>query len=136
LETALSNSRATPLSKKPSDSSVDTDQKARKELVEGLKALNENVGEPASPYYALLLMDGDRLGKLLGQYDANGISQALSTFTGNVTGIVESNNGFTIYAGGDDVLAILPIRKSSSDRWKMPTTLPGNWGISFNQNII
>lgn len=109
LETALTNHRATPLSKTKSDSGEDPDQDARKELIKKLCNLNKLVGEPASPYYALLLMDGDRLGKLLQKYEACAISESLSKFTGNVSEIVKNKNGYTIYAGGDDVLAILPI---------------------------
>ncbi len=109
LETALTNHRARPLSKTKSDSGKDPDQEAREELIIHLKKLNEKVGEPASPYYALLLMDGDHLGKLLQMNEAYAISESLSKFTGNVSEIVKNKNGFTIYAGGDDVLAILPI---------------------------
>lgn len=64
------------------------------------------------PFYAILLMDGDSLGKLLQDEDTNTpskISEALNDFTGKVPELVDEHNGFLIYAGGDDVLALLPL---------------------------
>lgn len=65
---------------------------------------------PLSPFYAVLLMDGDSLGMHMSEKkNQQPISTALVQFTGGVPQIVESHNGFLIYAGGDDVLAILPL---------------------------
>ncbi|SDX45518.1 CRISPR-associated protein Cmr2 [Allochromatium warmingii] len=79
--------------------------KAVKQLIK-----EQQHGEP-SPFYAILLMDGDSLGKLL-QSDLNAppkISQALNAFTACVPELVDQHHGFLIYAGGDDVLALLPL---------------------------
>ncbi|MDH3348453.1 MAG: type III-B CRISPR-associated protein Cas10/Cmr2 [Desulfobulbaceae bacterium] len=68
-------------------------------------------GEP-SPFYALLLMDGDSMGKLIKHADEEqrmNISKALAEFTGQVNGIVHNMDGRLIYAGGDDVFALLPV---------------------------
>jgi CRISPR-associated protein Cmr2 len=85
-----------------------------------LKALNtladtelepgRKIGHP-SPFYAILLMDGDNLGKTKAAMggDAKKLSAALGEFTGKVPGIVQEKNGFLVYAGGDDVLALLPL---------------------------
>jgi CRISPR-associated protein Cmr2 len=54
-------------------------------------------------------MDGDSMGKLLQQHNPVIISEALLAFTQNVPGLVAEHDGVTIYAGGDDVLALLPI---------------------------
>jgi CRISPR-associated protein Cmr2 len=75
-----------------------------------------------SPFYAILLMDGDSLGAHMSDpKKQTQISNALLNFTngadpgqagavpGSVPEIVERHNGFLIYAGGDDVLAILPL---------------------------
>ncbi len=68
---------------------------------------------PATPFYAILMMDGDSLGKNMSDTDKQDIiSQGLSTFTEEVEDIVYNNNGFLIYAGGDDVLAILPLENA------------------------
>lgn len=73
------------------------------------------VGQP-SPFYAILLMDGDNLSKTKQAMDggANKLSKALSEFTGKVHGIVQESNGFLVYAGGDDVLALLPLEDALS----------------------
>ncbi len=64
---------------------------------------------PPPTFYALLLADGDRLGRLVGELEGKPVSRALSTFTSAVPGIVRQHDGVTIYAGGDDVLAMLPV---------------------------
>ncbi len=74
-----------------------------------IKALGQK--QPPSPFYAILLMDGDSLGQLL-QSDKTAppkISNALNQFTAAVPEIVHKHNGFLIYAGGDDVLALFPM---------------------------
>ncbi len=109
LETALANPRATPLTNDPPKTGEDDpDKEIRDKLLQSLKKLGKEVGGPAKPYYALLLMDGDRLGKLLRSLGEKEVSQALDRFVKQVEEIVECNNGVTIYAGGDDVLAMLP----------------------------
>lgn len=67
--------------------------------------------EPVNPYYAVLLMDGDRLGQNLRDHrDRRGsISEAIAAFSRDVPGIVEGYSGRVVYAGGDDVLAFLPL---------------------------
>lgn len=62
-----------------------------------------------SPFYAVLLMDGDSLGALLQNIDPRDVSTALEHFTNAVPGIVRDHNGFLVYAGGDDVLALFPL---------------------------
>lgn len=72
----------------------------------------------ASPFCALLLMDGDLLGKQMSQVEKQpAITQSLDKFINgesnqkrkSVKTLVEEHNGFLVYAGGDDVLAILPL---------------------------
>lgn len=64
------------------------------------------------PFYALLLMDGDNLGKTLAGGGEQAVSDALAAFTARVSGTVDRHDGFLIYAGGDDVLALLPTRNA------------------------
>lgn len=85
------------------------DSTLQEELGRKLTALANALGESPSPYYALLLMDGDRLGALLQELGGVKVSRALSKFTNKVKDHVNSCNGVTIYAGGDDVLALVPI---------------------------
>lgn len=69
----------------------------------------EKLGTPASPFYALLLMDGDRLGALLRKNSPEVISKALADFSWSVKDVIGDFNGVTVFAGGDDVLALLPV---------------------------
>jgi CRISPR-associated protein Cmr2 len=65
-------------------------------------------------YYALLMADGDNMGKVIdGQKTPSlhrQLSQALSAFALDTDRIInEDHQGVLIYAGGDDVLAYLPL---------------------------
>ncbi|MFB6271709.1 MAG: type III-B CRISPR-associated protein Cas10/Cmr2 [Salinibacter sp.] len=88
---------------------LSTDQ--RRTFQQCLERVNGEVGRP-SPFYALLLMDGDHLGKLLQDSDEAEVSHALSGFTDKVDETVRDCCGKTIYAGGDDVLALLPLDRA------------------------
>lgn len=70
------------------------------------------LGEP-TPYYALLLADGDNMGVAI---DAQAsfenhkeLGAALDAFSKRCKDTVEAHAGSLIYAGGDDVLALLPL---------------------------
>ncbi len=97
LPTALANAGDTPLAK---------DESVRAALSGKLQELQRD--HPAQPYYALLLLDGDSLGKHLRVGDPSAISKALGDFSGKVAAIVEEHDGVPLYAGGDDALALLP----------------------------
>lgn len=62
------------------------------------------------PYYALLLADGDSMGALVAQFgNPQDVSKGLNSFAGSVGSIIspENGNGRVVYAGGDDVFALL-----------------------------
>ncbi len=63
----------------------------------------------ASPFYALLLMDGDHVGVLLRSIGEAAVSHALAGFTGAVEAAVKDHDGVTLYAGGDDFLGLFPL---------------------------
>ena len=88
----------------------DNTQTTRERLAEKLKTINSRVFQPDT-YYALLSMDGDRIGALLQQHKDKKveISNAISAFSKSVPGIIKKRNGRVIYAGGEDVFAILPV---------------------------
>lgn len=82
---------------------------ARKAL-STLRAVQKITGSKPSPFYAILLMDGDSLGKQMSEQEKQRpISEALNEFTSQVKGVVEQHNGFLVYAGGDDVLALVTV---------------------------
>ena len=69
----------------------------------------EVVTDPPPLFYALLLADGDRLGRLVDTLGGEAVGAALSNFTAQAPDIVSEHDGVTVYAGGDDVLAMLPV---------------------------
>lgn len=67
------------------------------------------------PYYAVLQADGDSMGQLI-SHEAQGgaarhsaLSDALSRFAGRAGQLITEARGSLIYAGGDDVLALVPL---------------------------
>lgn len=70
-------------------------------------------GAQPIPYYTLLVADGDRMGAAIDAQptvqDHRSISLCLSEFAGTARTIVEEQQGALIYAGGDDVMAFLPL---------------------------
>ena len=65
------------------------------------------------PYYALLVADGDSMGALIDAQDSKEkhqrLSQKLATFAQMAKAIIRDYQGYPIYTGGDDVLALLPL---------------------------
>ena len=98
---ALANEKLTPLK-----DGVEAGK--REELLNILKGLKAAAGKGVSPYYALLIMDGDKMGAQLREYPHE-VSSGLARFTSKVDWFVTQHNGVTIYAGGDDVLAMFPL---------------------------
>lgn len=69
-------------------------------------------GSKASPFYAVLRMDGDSVGDLI-KGQASAVALALQDFAARVRQEVDTNrHGATLYAGGDDVLALLPMDRA------------------------
>lgn len=65
---------------------------------------------PPLPHFAVLAMDGDNLGRNMARKELqSAITGALARFAAGVPEIVERHSGFLVYAGGDDVRALLPV---------------------------
>ncbi len=105
-----------------------------KTLLAKLKTLRREAGiGPVPPFYAVLLMDGDQLGiHMSDTAKQEAITQGLAEFTGKVPDIVEQHNGFLVYAGGDDVLALLPLE----DALKCAGALRAHYLRCFDPNTI
>jgi CRISPR-associated protein Cmr2 len=101
---ALQNNRATQLKNDDHDN--------RKDYLEDLVKLYRESGDRAGNFYALLIMDGDRMGKLVREYSPENVTSALTAFSGQAPGIVKAHDGVCIYAGGDDLLALLPLDRA------------------------
>jgi len=104
FEAALSN-----LNNWKDDETGEDYEAIRKELMDKLKDFSTEIGEDPSPFYALLLMDGDHMGKLISQNDSSIVSSALGKFNKIVPEMVREYNGILVYAGGDDVMAMVPM---------------------------
>lgn len=70
-------------------------------------------GQRPAPYYALLSADGDHMGKVISQQKTfeqhRAFSQCLSNFAQQVDSLIDKHKGSLVYAGGDDVLAFVPL---------------------------
>jgi len=109
--------------------------KASRTVLEGtLKAVQNAVGASASEFYAVLLMDGDRIGARIHD-DADRVSRGLACFTDKVKAHFDPargnpHDGVLIYAGGDDVLALLPVDTAISAAQAMHSA----FGEAFNDD--
>ncbi len=92
--------------------------KAIRNLLRATDACTPPITRP-TPYYAMVQMDGDRMGTFIGGVESKdehtAISSALSDFSrSNVPALVEkSYPGKLIYAGGDDVFALAPLARDT-----------------------
>lgn len=85
--------------------------------LEKLKRLRDALAKlpDPNPYLAVLVADGDKMGAAISDLpdaEANReFSQTLAGFAAAARKIVNEHNGVLVYAGGDDVLAFLPVDK-------------------------
>ncbi len=72
----------------------------------------------STPYYAMLKADGDNMGKYVTALATQGIvahqqfSHQVAQFAASVPAIVERYHGYCVYVGGDDLLAMVPLRNA------------------------
>jgi CRISPR-associated protein Cmr2 len=95
---------------------VNTDDEAVKVAKENLhEQLNKISSAPVS-YGVLLKADGDRMGELLAKAQdkeqSKAISKVLHEFATSVRKTMQDHGGHAIYAGGDDVLAFVPLAQA------------------------
>ncbi len=117
---ALANHRATPLSfevRKDPLKEPENEKTARKKIRKKLQEISKVIeNKDAQPFYALLVMDGDNMGKLLQNKEVDrgntNISASLMAFTQKTTAIVQKHQGILLYAGGDDVLAMVSMQSA------------------------
>jgi CRISPR-associated protein Cmr2 len=69
--------------------------------------------EPPLPYYALLVGDGDFMGRTITTLTTatknQSFSHALAGFADQAKTIIAGRSGAVVFAGGDDVMALLPL---------------------------
>jgi CRISPR-associated protein Cmr2 len=100
--TALANEDDTPL----------RDKTRRPALLKALNKPESATGARAGNFYAVLLMDGDSMGALIGEHGPAAVTGALTQFATRVPGLIAENDGVCVYAGGDDLLVLLPLDRA------------------------
>lgn len=82
-------------------------------------AVSPGETRPAYPYYAVLVADGDNMGAKLAALEESGgmeahqeFSRALDGFAREAQKLLRKRGGFAVYAGGDDVLGLLPVTQA------------------------
>lgn len=129
--TSLRSPRSTPLEGTPEEGDEPEDvQRKREDLIRCLEELYKSCSSP-TPFYAMLLMDGDSMGKLLRERGED-VSKALASFANCVEKVVRENLGVLVYAGGDDVLAMLPVERAMNCAYKLSV----KFGQSFKDRGI
>jgi CRISPR-associated protein Cmr2 len=99
-------------------SDLDRRQAGLKEARAALAKVHKELDVAAPlPYYAILVADGDHMGKAIERQDSfqehKDLSQALDRFSQSVRTTVETDHGGElVYAGGDDVLAFVPLHRA------------------------
>lgn len=95
------------------------------------------------PFYAILAADGDRMGEAIQNLDSaekvSAFSQALSEkFTSKVKGVIDQAKGSLVYAGGDDVLALLPVEsciQTAEELSRMFKEAMGGHGLTLSAGL-
>jgi CRISPR-associated protein Cmr2 len=92
------------------------------EVVAALRGLYDRTKEQGirpnkpTPYYAILVMDGDRMGAHItacqSRKEHTELSRRQAQFAAGVNSIVEEHCGYLVYAGGDDVLAFFALENA------------------------
>ena len=95
----------------PNQEKEEGEAEVRDDVWKTIRKKKDSQGPPPA-YYAILMLDGDKMGEKLrhaNQKRYGEISQALTRFAvEDVPSIVREHDGEPVYAAGDDVLAMLP----------------------------
>ncbi|GHS92401.1 type III-B CRISPR-associated protein Cas10/Cmr2 [Synergistales bacterium] len=89
------------------------DDDAVRNVTKDMNKFMAGLPKPMDPYLAVLVADGDKMGKAISSLDKperhREFSKTLSKFATDARKIVGQCSGSCIYTGGDDVLAFLPV---------------------------
>ncbi len=103
------------------------------DALEAVQRVRTDSGALGAPprFYALVLADGDRLGRLVGKLGGETVGSALSHFTTDVRTIVRKHDGVTVYVGGDDVMAMMPAESALRCAQALSQAYRGAFRASF-----
>lgn len=79
------------------------------QLVQAYKELCRAAGGEPSSYFAVVVADGDRLGRLVSKQGSNKVGPGLAEFAKSAPRVAERHHAVVVYAGGDDVLAFASV---------------------------
>ena len=89
---------------------------------DGSRAIRSLGDIQAGGYYAIVRADGDDMGKYIASLTSDEQVRAFSEecfiYCRKAADKVREFGGITIYAGGDDLLAIVPCKRFTGDRWR------------------
>lgn len=133
---------------KPANESLSALYKALQEKKEELRKKGDDnylkIFTRPSPYYAIIVLDGDGMGDYLLTLDENGHTQFstdLLSFSNEVRGIANDRNARVIYNGGDDVLALAPLStafaltRELAQIFEEETTRTASAGIAISHHL-
>ncbi|WCN08280.1 type III-B CRISPR-associated protein Cas10/Cmr2 [Marinomonas mediterranea] len=84
-----------------------------KNAFDTLAEILRDIDSAPVPYGVILKADGDHMGKLFGKAkdatQSRAISRGLHQLASDVRELVREHRGHAVYAGGDDILALLPL---------------------------
>lgn len=116
------------------------DANKQKALSRTLNKIRKELSEP-HPFIACLVADGDNMGKLINEYAEEGyqkhqeLSEKLAAFAQQARTIVEENNGNLVYAGGDDVLALINVQDALPCAFKLQHQFKQQIGRSLSVGL-
>jgi len=106
-----------------------------------LAAITARNGEPDA-YFAVLAADGDFMGRAIAGMDTpdqhRAFSRILADFAGAAEKVVRDSQGSLVYAGGDDVLAFLPVDRALGCARELRQefcSVLKQWGLTFSVGI-
>lgn len=127
---------------------LDRSIKAIWQSIKSSASIPEYAKKAPHPYVAAIVADGDRMGQALGTLtnaaDLRTFSRKLSEFANQARSIIEQDcRGSLLYAGGDDVVAFVPVRyavhcanelqQKFKQLMKSGEALPANWDHSNSE---
>ena len=109
-----------------------------------LKDIREQLGrEPSPPYYGFLVGDGDRMGEAISGIETveahKDFSRRLSGFASQARDLIDNQyEGCSIYCGGDDVVALLPLHTALACAQAVNKLFRGamNRAVTFSAGLV
>ncbi|MFQ3588232.1 MAG: type III-B CRISPR-associated protein Cas10/Cmr2 [Fimbriimonadaceae bacterium] len=99
----------------------------------------ELVRAEPNPYFAILVADGDRMGAKIGELKSadehRRFSRQLADFAASVGALVRELQGFLVYAGGDDVLAFLPVHTALDAAARLAESFHKQTGLNMTVGL-